>query len=49
MKRIIWCIKQKRGLELIEPNKNLSEAYIKKAEESLEVMHNISNLHYTPF
>ncbi len=43
MKRIIWCIKQKRGLELIEPNKNLAEAYTQKAEESLEVMHNIPN------
>lgn len=36
---------------LILTNKNLAEAYTQKAEESLEVMHNIMRciLHSTPF
>ena len=38
MDRIKWCAKKKEGLSLIEPNSNLSEAYIKKSEEALESM-----------
>ena len=34
----MWCAKKKDGLRLIEPNSNLSEAYLKKAEEALESM-----------
>lgn len=34
--KIGWCFDKKDGLRIIEPNPNLSEAYIKKAEESLE-------------
>ena len=30
-----WCWKIKRGLELVEPNNNMSESYLKMAEESL--------------
>ncbi len=35
MDKIIWCLKQKNGVELVEPNDNLAQAYIKKAESSL--------------
>ena len=38
MDKIEWCAGKKEGLSLIEPNSNLSEAYIKKAEEALESM-----------
>lgn len=36
MNKIKWCIGKKGGLNLVEPNTNLSEAYVKKAEEALE-------------
>ena len=35
MDKIKWCLKQKNGLELVEPNEELAKAYIKKAEDSL--------------
>ena len=35
MSKINWCIEQKDGIRLIEPNTNLSIAYLKKAEDSL--------------
>ena len=35
MNKIRWCLKQKNGLELIEPNEELKDAYLKKAEDSL--------------
>ena len=38
MDKIRWCAGKKEGLSLIEPNSNLSEAYIKKSEEALESM-----------
>ena len=38
MDKIKWCAGKKGGLGLIEPNSNLAEAYIKKAEEALESM-----------
>lgn len=30
-----WCLKQKKGIKLIEPNENLSKEYLKNAEETL--------------
>lgn len=36
MELIKWCKKQKNGLEIIVPNKNLRKSYIIKAEEALE-------------
>ena len=36
MDKIKWCAGKKEGLSLIEPNSNLAEAYIQKAEEALE-------------
>ena len=38
MDKIKWCAGKKEGLRLIEPNSNLAEAYLKKAEEALESM-----------
>ena len=38
MDKIKWCLKAKNGLELIEPNEDLSKAYIKKAEDSLRAV-----------
>ena len=38
MDKINWCLKQKNGLELVEPNENLAKAYIKKAENSLRAV-----------
>ncbi len=35
MDKIKWCLNTKNGLELIEPNGNLSKAYIQKAEDAL--------------
>ena len=38
MDKIKWCVGKKESLSLIEPNSDLAEAYIKKAEEALESM-----------
>ncbi len=38
MDKILWCAGKTKGLRLIEPNSDLAEAYIKKAEEALESM-----------
>jgi len=35
---IVWCFKQKRGIRLIEPNLNLTKAYLKKAISALNTM-----------
>ncbi|MFH1055453.1 MAG: hypothetical protein V1744_05095 [Candidatus Altiarchaeota archaeon] len=36
--KMTWCVKQKRGIELIEPNENLAKAYLLKAENALASM-----------
>lgn len=33
--KINWCFKIKEGLEIVEPNKNLSKSYLKEAKSSL--------------
>ena len=38
MDKILWCASKKGGLSLIEPNLDLANAYIIKAEEALESM-----------
>src|SRR3989344_5468843 len=38
---IKWCLNQKSGLELIEPNANMSNSYLRMAEESLSIVNNI--------
>ena len=35
MNRIKWCLEQKKGIELVEPNDNLCKAYFKEAEDTL--------------
>ena len=35
---LIWCLRQKRGIRIIEPNANLSKAYLKKAISALNTM-----------
>lgn len=34
--KIKWCLKQKKGIELIQPKPHLSDAYINEADETLE-------------
>jgi uncharacterized protein (UPF0332 family) len=38
MEKLSWCVKQAKGIKLIEPNMNLCQAYIKKAIDSLDVI-----------
>jgi len=38
MVNIKWCLKVKNGIEIIEPNENMSESYLKMAEESLRTI-----------
>lgn len=42
MNKIKWCLKQKSGMKIIEPNDNLCEQYIKSSEENLNIMNKIS-------
>jgi uncharacterized protein (UPF0332 family) len=56
MDKLSWCLKQKDGISLIEPSQNLAEAYIRKAEDSLESMRvniikewKISTAYYTMY
>jgi uncharacterized protein (UPF0332 family) len=35
---LIWCLKQKRGIRITEPNLNLTKAYLKKATSALNTM-----------
>lgn len=35
---VIWCLKQKRGIRIIDPNENLVKEYIRKATGSLNTM-----------
>ena len=43
MVTIKWCKIQKKGIQLIEPNDNLSREYIQTAEETLDVLKDIKN------
>ena len=35
---LIWCLRQKHGIRIIEPNPNLTNAYLKKAISALNTM-----------
>ncbi len=35
MANIAWCLEQKKGIKLVEPNNDLAKEYIKSAEETL--------------
>jgi len=41
MVSIKWCMKQKNGIKLVEPNDNMSSSYIKMAEESIGILNNV--------
>jgi len=41
MVTIRWCKNRKKGIKLIKPNENLSQEYIKTAEETLDVLKSI--------
>lgn len=41
MVSIRWCLNIKNGIELIEPNDNMSDSYLKMAEESLQIIRKI--------
>ena len=43
MANINWCKKQKNGLTLTSPNDNLSNEYIKSAEETLLILNDIKD------
>ena len=43
MNKLKWCCEQKKGIELIEPNDNLCEAYFKEARETLEAISDKEN------
>ena len=38
MEDLSWCLKNKRGIKLIEPNENLSSVYLKKSRSSLNML-----------
>ena len=38
MKKLEWCLEQKKGIKLIEPSENLAKEYLNSAEESLRVL-----------
>lgn len=38
MVSIKWCLKQKNGIEIVEPNTNMSDSYLKMAEESIRIL-----------
>ena len=38
MVSLSWCLKQKKGIQLIEPSDNLCLAYLKDADDSLKIM-----------
>ena len=38
MKKLDWCLKQSKGIELVEPNENLCDAYLKEAKETLKLI-----------
>lgn len=40
---IKWCLNQRGGLELVEPNTNMSDSYIKMADESLGLLKDVEN------
>lgn len=41
MVNLNWCKKQESGIKIVEPNINLSEDYIKSAEETLVLLKDI--------
>ena len=44
MTEVEWCLKQKRGIKIIEPNEDLARAYLLKAENSLKAAINLKDI-----
>ena len=40
---ILWCLKQKRGIKIEEPNDNLCDVYLKKAKSALNMLSSASD------
>lgn len=38
MVSVKWCLRQKNGIEVMEPNENMSRSYLAMAEESIKVI-----------
>ena len=38
MASVRWCLRQKSGIDVIEPNENMSRSYLAMAEESIKVI-----------
>ncbi len=43
MVSIRWCMKQNTGIKIIQQNANMSNSYIKMAEESITVLAGVAN------
>lgn len=43
MKKILWCLKVKNGIELIKENNNLSDKYLQESDNTLESLNNVNN------
>ncbi|MEK6942800.1 MAG: hypothetical protein AABX00_01930 [Nanoarchaeota archaeon] len=43
MVSVKWCLKQKNGIEFVEPNSNMSHSYMKMAEESISALQDVES------
>ncbi|MBU1622097.1 MAG: hypothetical protein ABIH82_00400 [Candidatus Woesearchaeota archaeon] len=43
MNKIKWCLKQNKGIELVEPNENLCDQYFIEAEKTLQLLEGRDN------
>jgi len=43
MDKVSWCLKQNKGIELVEPNDNLSDQYFNEAENTLQLLEGRDN------
>mgnify|MGYP003973980623 FL=1 len=41
MDKVKWCLNQKKGLSLIDPNDNLSKEYYSEALETLQELEDV--------
>ena len=41
MDKLEWCLKQKKGIKVIESNENLSKEYIESSDENLQIMQKV--------
>ncbi len=43
MEMIKWCMGLKKGLEIVDPNENLSKVYVEKSERALDAAASLEN------